>query len=341
MRRSRRHRRAVLAGLLLLSVSVLVVAPLVGMTVVKPGAYLRSFDGGMTADILWKIRIPRVLVSFLAGAALALSGLAFQTMFRSPLAEPFTLGVASGASLGAVTYVRLGLVFTLAGFSGISLFAFAGALLSIMLVYGLTRLVRGFTTGTMLLAGVAISFFFSSLILFMQYMSDFARSIHMMRWLMGGLEVTGFESILNVAPFVVSGCAIMLLMTHELNLLTAGEEIALSRGVDVSKTKKALFFGASLMVGSVVAVCGPIGFVGMMVPHMCRLIIGADHRYLTPAAMLFGGSFLTLCDTVARTIIAPAEIPVGIITALLGGPFFVWLLVGNPLSGRARVHRNT
>jgi iron complex transport system permease protein len=161
----------------------------------------------------------------------------------------------------------------------------------------------------------------------------------MMRWLMGGLEVTGFESVLNLAPFVISGCAIMFFATHELNLLTAGEEIALSRGVDVSKTKRVLFFGASLMVGSVVAVCGPIGFVGLMVPHMCRLIVGADHRYLTPAAMLFGGSFLTVCDTVARTIIAPAEIPVGIITALLGGHFFVWLLAGSPLPGRSRTKR--
>lgn len=327
---------AVLAGLLVASAAVLVVLPLVGMTAVKPGTYLHPFGSGMAVDILWKIRIPRVFVSFLAGAALSLSGLAFQTMFRSVLAEPFTLGVASGASLGAVLYLRLGLAFTIFGLSGVSLFAFSGALLSILLVYGLTRLVRGFTTGTMLLAGIAISFFFSSLILFMQYMSDFARSVHMMRWLMGGLEVAGFGSVLDVAPFVIGGCTIMIAMTHELNLLTAGEEIALSRGVDVPKAKKILFFGSSLMVGSVVAVCGPIGFVGLMVPHMCRLIIGADHRYLTPASMLFGGSFLTLCDTVARTIIAPAEIPVGIITALLGGPFFVWLLVGSPLPGKRR-----
>ena len=330
------YKKTMLTVLMLLSLAVLFLAPLCGMKIMSPGIYFQPPGDTLSADILWKIRIPRGCVSFLAGAALALSGLAFQTMFRSPLAEPFTLGVASGASLGAVIYVRLGLFFSIAGFSGISVFAFIGALLSIMLVYGLARLVRGFTTGTMLLAGVAISFFFSSIILFTQYMSDFARSVHMMRWLMGGLEVAGFESVLNIAPFIVSGSVIMLFMTHELNLLTAGEEIAMSRGVDVPGVKKTLFFGASLMVGSVVSVCGPIGFVGMMVPHMCRLIIGADHRYLTPAAMFFGGTFLTLCDTVARTIIAPAEIPVGIITALLGGPFFIWLLIGNPLPGRKR-----
>jgi iron complex transport system permease protein len=330
------YKTSILIGLVAVSMGVLFILPLIGMTSVNPGTYLHPFGEGMAVDILWKIRIPRVIVSFLAGIALSLSGLAFQTMFRSVLAEPFTLGVASGASLGAVLFLRLGLAFTVFGLSGVSIFAFIGALLSILLVYGLTRLVRGFTTGTMLLAGVAISFFFSSLILFMQYMSDFARSVHMMRWLMGGLEVAGFESVLNVAPFVVAGCAIMIAMTHELNLLTAGEEIALSRGVDVPKVKKILFFGSSLMVGSVVAICGPIGFVGLMVPHMCRLIIGADHRYLTPASMLFGGSFLALCDTLARTIIAPAEIPVGIITALLGGPFFVWLLIGSPLPGKSR-----
>ncbi len=322
-------RRAVLAVLMLLSVVVLVLVPFAGMKVMPTDAFYGSVEGGLGADILWKIRIPRICVSFLAGAALALSGLVFQTMFRSPLAEPFTLGVASGSSLGAVMYVRFGLFFSIAGFSGISIFAFAGAVLSVMLVYGLTRLTRDFTTNTMLLSGVAISFFFSSIILFAQYMSDFARSVHMMRWLMGGLEVVGFESVLNIVPFVISGGVIILFMTHELNLLAAGEEIALSRGVDVPKTKKALFLGTSLMVGSVVSVCGPIGFIGMMVPHMCRLVIGSDHRYLAPAVMLFGGSFLTVCDTVSRTIIAPAEIPVGIITALLGGPFFVWLLVKN------------
>jgi iron complex transport system permease protein len=288
----------------------------------------------MESDIFWKIRVPRVCISFLAGAGLAVSGMAFQAMFRNPLATPFTLGVASGASLGASIYVRLGLVFSILGISGISIAAFAGAILSILLVYGLTRARRGFSITTMLLAGVAISFFFSSVILFTQYMSDFSQSFRILRWLMGGLEAVGFESVLNMAPFVISGSAIIIYMTYELNLMMTGEEIAASRGVSVRKTKKILFFATSLMVGGVVAICGPIGFVGMMVPHICRLLIGADHRYLTPATLLFGGAFLTLCDMLARTLIAPAEIPVGIITALLGGPFFIWLLLGKTSSKR-------
>jgi iron complex transport system permease protein len=163
-------------------------------------------------------------------------------------------------------------------------------------------------------------------------MSNVTDSFRILRWLMGRLDVTGFGPVLNMAPFVVSGSVIILYMTHELNLMTAGEEIAIGRGVDVGRLKKVLFFATSLMVGGVVAMCGPIGFVGMMTPHVCRLMIGADHRYLTPATILFGGTFLTLCDTLSRTVIAPAEMPVGVITALLGGPFFIWLLLGRSSS---------
>jgi iron complex transport system permease protein len=271
-------------------------------------------------------------VVVVVGAPLAVSGMAFQAIFRNPLATPFTLGVASGASLGAAVYVRLGLAISVFGVSGVSVFAFAGAILSILLVYGLTRMKSGFSIGTMLLAGVALNFFFSSAILFTQYMSDFTHTFRILRWLMGGLEIMGYESVLNMAPFVISGTAIILFLAHELNLLMTGEELAISRGANVRRIKKVLFFATSLMVGGVVSICGPIGFVGMMVPHICRLLIGADHRYLTVATILFGGSFLTLCDMLARTLIAPAEMPVGIITALLGGPFFIWLLLGKSSS---------
>jgi len=217
-----KHKLILLTILLVLAIIVLSGAPMVGMRTVPVSAILHPASGGMESDIFWKIRIPRVCISFLAGAALAVSGMAFQAMFRNPLATPFTLGVASGASLGAAIYVRLGLVFSILGISGISFSAFAGAILSILLVYGLTRARRGFSTTTMLLAGVAISFFFSSVILFTQYMSDFTHSFRILRWLMGGLEVVGFESVLNMAPFVISGSAIILYMTHELNLMMTG-----------------------------------------------------------------------------------------------------------------------
>ena len=283
----------------------------------------------MAVYILWTLRIPRVLLAFMAGTSLAVSGTAFQAMFRNPLATPFTLGISSGAALGAAVCILQSWTFTLLGIPCVSLLAFLGAVLSIVLVYAMTARGRqGAPTATMLLAGVAVSYSLSSLILFLQYITDPTRSFQMLRWVMGGLDrVVDFHDFWNVFPFVVSGCLIVWYLTHELNLLTTGEEFAFSRGVDAGKTKLLLFFAVSLMVGAVVAVCGPIGFVGLIVPHICRLLVGSDHRYLFPMTWLFGGTFLVVCDTAARMVMAPAELPVGILTALLGGPFFHWLLL--------------
>ncbi len=339
------NRTLVLAGLLIFALAVLAWAPLVGLIDVPASAFWGKADDLIKVDILWRFRIPRVLMAFLAGAGLAASGMAFQAMFRNPLATPFTLGVASGAALGAALCIHVSQVLTpwwivavydglqhglsWLGISPVSLCAFAGALTAILLVYGLTRLRQGASTGSMLLAGVAISFFFSSLILFLQYVTDPTRSFRILRWVMGGLDsVVDFDDVLSVFPFVAAGCVVVLYLTHELNLITTGDELAASRGVEVNRTKLILFFAASLMVGAVVALCGPIGFVGLMAPHICRLLVGPDHRLLTPATLLFGGAFLVLCDTLARTIMAPTELPVGIVTALLGGPFFLWLLLG-------------
>lgn len=316
-----------LSLLALLAIGVLSGTPFIGMYPIPVEAIFQAPEGNVEAEIFWSLRVPRVVAAFLAGAGLALSGMAFQALFRNPLATPFTLGVASGAALGAALYVRSGLSFALFSISGLSLSAFAGALGAILLVYGLTQARSGFSVASMLLAGVAISFFFSSIILFIQYMSDFAQSFHILHWLMGSLAVTGVETVLEILPFVISGALIILFLSQELNLLATGELLAVSRGLNIRKVRSLLFFLTSLTVGGIVASCGPIGFVGMMVPHICRLLVGADHRFLTPATILFGGSFLTLCDTLARTLIAPAEIPVGVITALLGGPFFIWLLL--------------
>jgi len=324
------NRAGVLTLLALGAFVVLCVAPFVGLERVGPESLFSSGDAGKL-KILWEIRLPRVAMAFLAGAALAVAGMAFQAMFRNPLATPFTLGVASGASLGAAVYIHLGvfgLSFSVLGIPGASWFALAGAMGTIGLVYGLTRTRHGFSTATLLLAGVAVSFFFSSLILFLQYISDPTRTFRILRWVMGALDrVVGFEDVLGVFPFVVTGCLIVLYLTHELNLVTTGDELAAARGVEVNRTKVVVFFAASLMVGAVVALCRALGFLGLMAPHICRLLTGADHRYLTPATLLFGGAFLVVCDTLARTLMAPTELPVGIITALLGGPFFLWLLL--------------
>ncbi len=322
-----KHRPGVIALLFLASLLALTFLPLIGMKMTPLKAVVDPLASGTEGLIFWKIRVPRVLAAYMAGAALAAAGMAFQALFRNSLATPFTLGVASGAALGAALAIRFGVVLSVAGFSSTPLWAFAGASVSILLVYGLTRARQGMDTATMLLAGVAVSFFFSSLNLFTQYISDFTHTFRIIRWLMGGVQVAGYRSLMEMTPLVLAGVAIILGLTRELDILTTGEEMAVGRGVDVARTRNVLFFASSLMVGGVVSVCGPIGFVGLMTPHICRLLVGPGHRYLAPASILAGGTFLTVCDTFARTVIAPAEIPVGVITALLGGPFFLALLM--------------
>jgi iron complex transport system permease protein len=331
------NRWALIFLLLVLALATISVAPFCGMERIPLHAlwgnaeqYAQLGEDYAQVDILWKLRIPRVLMAFMAGASLAVSGMVFQAVFRNPLADPFTLGVSSGASLGASLYIQQGCTFALIGISGVSLSAFVGAVASIALVYLLTAASRqGSSTATMLLAGVAVSFLFSSVILFLQYICNFTQTYRMLRWTLGGLEtVVSFRDVWNLLPFMISGCLIAWYLTLELNLLCTGDEFAFSRGVHVQQTKLLLFFAVSLMVGAVVAVCGPIGFVGLMAPHICRLVVGPDHRYLLPAAWLFGGAFLVVCDTVSRMALAPTELPVGIVTALLGGPFFLWLLLG-------------
>lgn len=322
------RRRAQLAVLVVLSLGTLVVCPFLGMKTLSFSALSSTLpEAAIDHDILMQIRIPRVLTAWLAGAALALSGMVFQAVFRNPLATPYTLGVSGGASLGASIWIRLGLTGAILGFAGVSIGALLGALGAVSLVYGLTRLRGGFSSTTLLLAGVAVGFFFSSLIMLIQYASGLTHSFRIMRWMMGSLEVAGWEPVRHLAVCLAVAGIPVALLTRELNLLLTGEDLAASRGANVDALKKGLFVCTSIMVGAVVAFCGPIGFVGMIVPHICRLLVGSEHRTLMPAALFGGGLFLAVCDTFARTVLAPAEIPVGVITSLIGGPFFVWLLL--------------
>ncbi len=312
---------------LVVSFTVLLCAPLVGGRAIPLNAILHPGPDIPGSMIFWEIRLPRACLAWMAGAGLAAAGMTFQALFRNALATPFTLGVSSGASLGAAIGMRLGLGATFLGFSGVTTGAMLGALTAIGIVYALSRFKRDFTTGAMLLAGVAVNFFFSSLILLIQYTADFYDTFRILRWLMGGLQMVGFDASLRILPFLLAGAIILAARVGELNVLTTGEELAASRGVPVGRVKTTLFLSVSVMVGVIVSICGPVGFVGLMCPHICRLIVGADHRRLFPAALLSGGAFLTACDTVARTVFAPTELPVGIFTAFLGGPFFLWLLV--------------
>ena len=316
----------ILTGLLLLTALVFLLTPLMGAKNLSFTDIFTSQNDPVNSKVFWQMRIPRSLVAFFAGAILAACGMVFQAIFRNPLVCPFTLGVSAGASFGATMYIRLGLPLAWLGISGITGFAFLGALLSVLIVWKLARVKYDSSIAKMLLAGLVVSFFFISLIMFIQYSSNLYQSMRITRWLMGGLFVYGYKPIFDLLPFIIIGLGGIWMYTHELNLLTTGEELAASRGVDVRRTVKALFVLISLAIGGVVAVCGPIAFVGIIAPHICRLLVGSDHRYLAPATFLFGGTFLVICDTLARTMAAPSEIPVGIITALIGGPFFLWLL---------------
>jgi iron complex transport system permease protein len=308
---------------------IVAVITVAGAVALGPRGAMSSLmpDDPIEARILSEVRIPRVTLGFLAGAALATAGMAFQALFRNPLATPYTLGVSAGASLGAAIYVHLGITASLAGIPGSAVAALAGAFLAIGLVYAVARATYGFSSSTLLLAGVAISFLFTSVILAIQYIGDVTTSFRIGRWLLGGLEVVGFLPVIHVLPFAAVGIAILLAISRDLDLLVVGEESAASRGVSVTTVKKLIFAAASLMVGGVVATCGPIGFVGLVVPHIGRLVLGARHRTLAPFSVLAGGTFLVACDAVGRTVVAPVEIPVGIITALIGGPFFLAMLV--------------
>lgn len=301
--------------------------PFVGQESV--GLSALSDPSGSTSDgiILWKLRLPRLFGALLAGSALALCGAAFQAVFRNPLATPFTLGVASGSAFGVAAATRAGLVVSTAFLPVGSLAALAGALVAIGTVWLIARLRPTFSSSVLLLAGVAMSFFFSSLILVLQYTASLGDSYRIVRWLMGGLAGLGYDDVFRMLPFTFAGGLVILLLNRELDLLSTGEDIAASRGVAVPRTRQILFVAASVMVGGIVAACGPIGFIGMMAPHICRLFVGGRHRRLLPMSALFGGAFLAVSDAAARTVIAPIELPVGVLTAFLGGPFFLWLLL--------------
>lgn len=318
-------------ALLPLAFMALALASFAGMSFINPANIFDSANPD--ALIFWRLRLPRALAAFFAGAGLSLSGLIFQAMFRNPLATPYTLGVSSGAALGASIYLRFGTGFTLLGMAGSLISALLGCFFSMLLIYGITRSCRGFSSAVMLLAGVIINFFFSSLLMFIQYLSDANDAFQMLRWLMGTVAAVEPPNLVELGAAVLAGGWLAWRMALELDLLTAGEELAASRGVDLRQAKSRLFILASVLVGLIVSLTGPIAFVGMMAPQICRLWLGFRHVSLIPASLLLGGIFLCLCDLLARCLLAPAELPIGIITAMLGAPFFLWMLYRGKSSG--------
>jgi len=315
----------------LMAVGAIVLAPLVGSTSISLG---RAFDfhvpfaDNTDAQIFFIARLPRTLAGALVGAMLASAGVVLQGLLRNPLATPFTLGVSAGAALGAMLAITFGWSFAWLGVPAAPAASFIGSMAAVGVVYALARARhRGISTNVLLLAGVTMNAFFSALILFVQYFANFAETYRILRWLMGDLDISSYEPLVTALPLAVVSLAVFAWLARPLNLLSLGPESAETHGLDVTRAQRAAFFSASLATGAAVSVGGPIGFIGIIIPHLVRLLVGSDHRIVLPASALFGAAFLIACDLVARTVMAPIELPVGVITALIGGPFFLWLLV--------------
>jgi len=319
------------------AIAAVLAAPFVGPT---PLAFRDVFSTSLPfaenidAQIFFLARLPRALAAALVGGTLATAGVVFQALLRNPLATPYTLGISAGASLGAMVAITFGASLPLAlPFGGVTGASLAGAGLAVLVVYALASARHsGLSTTVLLLAGVTMNAFFSALILFVQYLSDFTETFRALRWLMGDLDVAGYTPILAALPLIALALTGFAWLARPLNLLTLGADAAATRGVDVVRAQRVAFFTGSLATGAAVSIGGPIGFVGIIVPHLVRLIVGADHRLVLPASFGFGAAFLVACDVLARTAMAPMELPVGIITALIGGPFFLYMLISRTRS---------
>ena len=327
--------RAFFIAFLLLLVLLLVAALLslgVGAVPVKPGNVLEVLLGRhdpkvdpIEAAIIWDIRLPRILLGILIGGGLAVSGAAFQGLFRNPLADPFVMGASGGAALGATIAITLGSSWGAAGFSPVPLAAFVGSLLAVSVVYGIAHAGGTAPAVALLLAGAALSTLLSALVTLLMLMSD--QSFHQIYgWLMGGFSGRSWPHLKASWPYLVIGPAALWLTARPLDALACGEETAQSLGLSVVRARSVIVLMATLTTAATVAAGGIIGFVGLIAPHIARLLFGSSHSRLIPASMLLGGMLMLLADGVARTALAPIEIPVGIVTSLLGGPFFLYLL---------------
>ena len=281
----------------------------------------------ITRTILLQIRLPRVLLGFLVGCSLSSVGVVLQALLRNPLADPYVLGVSSGAALGAALGVLCGAGTTVLAEVALPACGFAGGIMALVIVYRMATSSERLPIHSLLLTGVILNAIFSALIMFITSILDPNRSYGMMAWLMGTLTSPTYSGLVGVVGYLSISLLLLFRQMRALNILALGEDAARSLGVDTERAKRSIFVLTALVTGAVVSVSGMIGFIGMVVPHAVRLVIGADHRLLLPASALVGGTFLMGADTMARTLMAPTEIPVGIITALAGGPFFVYLLL--------------
>jgi iron complex transport system permease protein len=335
-------RRRVLATLAALGLALAATA-LAGLAAGSSGLSLAEVAGALrgettsqaAADIVLRIRLPRVLLAAMVGGSLAVAGVLFQALLRNPLADPFILGVSGGAALGGIAVLVGGAAVGL-GASAVPPAAFAGAVLTTVLLWALAGARTRFSATHLLLTGVVFNAFASALIVFAASVAGLTEGASIFLWLIGSLSSARLELVVSVALFLALGLACALPLGRALNALALGEESAAQLGVDVERAKGLLLVSTSLMVGAAVSVSGLIGFVGLLVPHLLRLVLGPDHRLLVPAAGLAGAAFLVACDTLARTVLGGRELPVGAITALAGGPLFLVLLRRQAAAGGLR-----
>ncbi len=321
------HLRTKALGTLILFAAVALAAvaicPLVGGSGLDYGMLLRQERPDW--NIFVQLRLPRALLALLTGAALAVSGTLFQALLRDALATPSSLGVSAAASLGAVIAISTNIDRS-TFFPLVWLFALAGAAAVIILVALLGRANKRFSSFTLLLTGIAINGVCSAAVLLLNSLAGITKSFQITHWLMGGIDAIEYSTLGLLALVTIPVCVWILVRARTWNVLSYGEAWAEGRGVDTRSLSIQGFIAGALLTGTLTAVTGPIGFVGLIVPHLLRRLVGSDHRVLLPAALFGGGAFLVVCDTISRSVLAPIEIPVGVTTALLGGPFFVWLL---------------
>lgn len=311
-----------LAAALLLA---MLVSMFIGSVLMSPGDLLRS-------EILWQVRLPRIILAALTGLLLSISGVILQGILRNPLADPYVLGISAGGAIGAAISIALGAQFVIFGMSSVPVIAFLTSLAAVYVVYKLSQVSGKTSPETLILAGVALAAFCAAILSLIIIISGNLQAIYF--WLLGSLSAATWSNVITVLPYAVFGLAVAYFYSKELNALLLGEEMAQTLGVDVERTRLVLVGTSSLMTAAAVSVSGLIGFVGLIVPHFIRLLIGPNHRYLIPISALSGMLLMVAADALSRTVLSPTEIPIGIIMALVGAPFFLYLLRRRRVEGK-------
>ncbi len=326
----RKNNRNKLIIITVLTFLIMFVSLFIGRFNIPVMKFINGFNlNEMEQSVFYYIRLPRILLVMGVGAALSVAGASYQSIFRNPLVSPDILGVSAGASFGAA----LGMILSFQSFSSIYLLAFVFGVIAVFLTYFISNLGKTNMIMMMVLSGIVVGSLFNAFISILKYMADpYEKLPGIVFWLMGGFSRTGWEEVKFAAPFIIIGIIILVLIRWYLNVMSMGEEEAISMGINVKLVRNVMVLFSTLMVAASVATVGQVSWVGLVVPHIARFIVGADHRYMVPASGLLGASFLLLMDDIARSLTG-AEIPISIITALLGAPFFAYLLISQKNSG--------